>query len=129
MPLVITEIASALESDPDGDLSFVRPSAVTPYRSSRKTVTTRRISSSAEEPAGSSSEEASVATAAATIATSSSSLVGQRHDDGIEAAAQGRGEFVDALVAVVGGRDDIEARTAWTSCPAPEIGRVFSDKT
>ena len=71
-PLVTTEIASAVESVPLGDFSLVLPSAVTPLRSSRKTVTTRRISSSAGFSAGSSSARPSWATRRSTISTSSS---------------------------------------------------------
>jgi hypothetical protein len=76
IPLVITEIASAVESEPDGDLSLVRPSAVRPDRSSRKTVTTRRISSTAAGTCGSSRDEERSATRVVTMFTSSSSLSG-----------------------------------------------------
>ena len=57
---------------PLGDLSFVRPSSVSPLRSSRKTVTTRRISSTAGGTSGSSSARPSSATRRATMSTSSS---------------------------------------------------------
>ena len=59
-----------------GDLSLVRPSSVTPPRSSRKTVTTRRISSAPRGAAGRSSERPSWSTRRATMSTSSSTLAG-----------------------------------------------------
>ena len=73
IPLVITEIASAVDSVPVGDLSLVRPSSVRPLRNSRNTVTTRRISSSAAGTSGSASDRPSCATRRATISTSSTS--------------------------------------------------------
>ena len=69
----------------------------------------RRISSSAGVSAGSSSARPSCATRRWTISTSSSSVVGHRQDDGVEAALQRARQLVDALVAIVGGGDDVEA--------------------
>src|SRR6516165_1348633 len=46
MLLASTEIASAVESTPDGDLSLFLPSSVCPVRSSRKMVTTCSTASS-----------------------------------------------------------------------------------
>jgi hypothetical protein len=74
--LVTTEIASAVDSVPLGDFSFVRPSSVTPPRSSRKMVTTRRISSAPGASCGSSSARPSWDTRRATISTSSSTPAG-----------------------------------------------------
>ena len=41
---MVTAMASAVDSEPDGDFSFSRPSSVWPSRSSRKIVTMRMIS-------------------------------------------------------------------------------------
>ena len=76
MPAVTTEIASAADKVPLGDLSLVLPSSVTPLRSSRMIVTTRRISSSAGRSAGSSSARPSCSVRRLTIFTSSSSESG-----------------------------------------------------
>lgn len=54
MPLLTTEMASAVLRVAVGDLSLVLPSSVMPLRSSRKMVTTRRISSRAGVSPGSS---------------------------------------------------------------------------
>ena len=108
-PLVTTLIASAVESVPDGDLIFVRPSSVTPARSSRKIVTTRRISSSAEVAGGSSSVAPTASRRSRTISTSSSALSGSGQHDGVEAPPHGARQVVDAAVAVVGGGDHVEA--------------------
>ena len=104
-----TEIASAVESVPDGDLSFVRPSSVTPERSSRKIVTTRRISSSAQVAGGSSSVAPIDVQPQLDDLDLLLGAVGQRQHDRVEAAPHGGGELVDAAVAVVGGRDHVEA--------------------
>src|SRR5437764_674936 len=69
-------MASAADMVPLGDLSLVLPSAVTPLRSSRNTVTTRRISSSAGFSAGSCKARPRSATRRDTISTSSSSVSG-----------------------------------------------------
>src|SRR6185437_12812936 len=71
-PLVTTEIASAVDSVPLGDLTLARPSSVTPWRSSRKTVTTRLISSAPCGVSGKPIERPSSATRRATMSTSCS---------------------------------------------------------
>src|SRR5258707_12679983 len=53
MPLVSTLIASAVDSVPVGVFSVVRPSSVSPERSSLKICTTRRTSARAGGSAGS----------------------------------------------------------------------------
>ena len=76
IPLVTTEIASAVDSVPLGDFNLVRPSSVSPLRSSRNTVTTRRISFTAGGRSGSSSALPSSATRRVTMSTSSSNPAG-----------------------------------------------------
>ena len=75
-PLVTTEIASAGDSVPLGDLTLDRPSSVTPWRSSRNTVTTRLISSAPGGVSGSPIERPSWATRRVTISTSCSAESG-----------------------------------------------------
>ena len=104
-----TEIASAVDSVPVGCLRLVRPSSVTPSRSSRKIVTTRRISSAAVGTAGSASAAPSSPTRRATMAISSSAVGRQRQHDRVEPAAQRARQLVDAAVAVVGRGDQVEA--------------------
>lgn len=104
-----TEIASAVDRVPLGDLTLVRPSPVTPSRSSRKTVTTRRISS---RPSGAVEQvegAAHLVDAAGDDVDLGVGGGGQGQYDGVEAAAQGAGELVDPAVAVVGGGDEVEA--------------------
>ena len=108
-PLVTTEIASAVDSVPVGVLRLVRPSAVTPSRSSRKIVTTRRISSAAAGTVGQGQRRAQLGDA---LGDDRHLLLGrrrQRQHDGVEAPAQRARQLVDAAVAVVGRGDQVEA--------------------
>ncbi len=94
---------------PDGDLSLVRPSSVSPARSSRKTVTTRRISSAAAGTSGSSSERPSSADPAGDDVDLFLGVGRHRQHDGVEPSPQRGGELVDAAVPVVRGGDEVEA--------------------
>ena len=108
-PLVTTEIASAVDSVPVGVFRLVRPSAVTPSRSSRKIVTTRRISSDVGRDLGQGQRRAELGDA---LGDDRHLLLGrgrQRQHDRVEAPAQGAGQLVDPPVAVVGRGDEVEA--------------------
>ena len=126
---MITEIASAADSVPDGDLIVVRPSLVTPDRSSRNTVTTRRISSTAAGTAGSSRAEASSATRVETIRTSSSSPLGQRQDHGVEPARRAADRSFTPRSRSLAVAIRLNPLTACTSLPSSGMGSVFSDST
>lgn len=108
-PLVTTEMASAVDSVPLGDFSFVRPSAVMPSRSSRKTVTTRRISSMPSGTVEQVEGAADLVDPARDDVDLGVGALGQRQHHCVEAAAQGAGQVVDPAVTVVGGRDQVEA--------------------
>ncbi|CAM5514562.1 hypothetical protein SMICM304S_08196 [Streptomyces microflavus] len=123
-----TEIASAVESVPEGDLSLVRPSAVTPSRSSRKTVTTRRISESPCGAAGRSSERPIWSTRRETMSTSASGVAGSgrttvlnRRRSALESSLTPRSRSLAVAMT-------LKPRTAWTSCPSSGMGKVFSDR-
>ena len=112
-----------------GDLSVVRRSAVTPERSSRKIVTTRSISDSDSRSAGQLQRlRPSAVDAGADDLDLLLEGVRQRQHDGVEPAAQRRGQVVDALVAVVRGGDDVEAGLRLHL--GVELGdrQVFSDR-
>ena len=78
-------------------------------------------------PAGESARPRA-ATRVRTISTSSLERVGQRQHDGVEAALQGGGQLVDALVAVVGGGDDVEAGLGLHLGVELGDGSVFSER-
>ena len=123
-----TLIASAVESVPDGDLSFVRPSSVTPARSSRKIVTTRRISSSARVAGGSSSVAPTASRRSRTISTSSSALSGsgsttvlKRRRIALERSLTPRSRSLAVAIT-------LKPWTAWISSSSSGIGSDFSDR-
>ena len=127
-PFVTTEIASAVDMVPLGDLSLVRPSAVTPARSSRNTVTTRRISTTAAGTGGSSSARPSDSTRRVTMSTSSSSEAGigsttvlnrRRSADDSSLTPRSR-SFAVAMM--------LNPLRACTSSPNSGMGSVFSDR-
>ena len=77
MPLLMTEMASAVDSVELGDFRrTVLPSSVWPFLSSRKICTTRRTSCSAGGSAGSCSARPCSVTRLVTICTSSSCEAG-----------------------------------------------------
>jgi hypothetical protein len=127
-PLVTTEIASAVESVPDGDLSFVRPSAVAPERSSRNTVTTRRISSPASGSRGSSSAAPSSATRRATISTSACSSAGSGRTTVLNRRRSAADRSLTPRSRSFAVAMTLKPLTACTSMPSSDTGSVFSDR-
>ncbi len=124
-----TEIASAVDSVPDGDLSFVRPSVVTPSRSSRKTVTTRRISAIPSGAGGRSSERPIWSTRRDTMSTSASGVAGsgsttvlKRRRRALDSSLTPRSRSLAVAIR-------LNPRTACTSWPSSGTGSVFSDRT
>ena len=97
-------------------MSLVRPSAVTPSRSSRKTVTTRRISSTPSGAAGRSSERPIWSTRRETMSTSSSGVAGSgsttvlnRRRSALDSSLTPRSRSLAVAMR-------LKPRTAWTSC-------------
>ena len=108
---------------------LVRPSAVTPSRSSRKIVTTRRISSAAAGHVGQGERGAELADAPGDDRHLLVGVGRQRQHDGVEPPAQRARQLVDAAVAVVGGGDEVEAlRPPATSVSSSGTGSTFSDR-
>ena len=126
---MITEIASAVDSVPDGALTAVRPSAVTPDRSSRNTVTTRRISSSAAGTSGSSRAPASSATRVATMRTSSSISAGSGSTTVLNRRRSAEESSLTPRSRSLAVAMTLKPLTAWTSWPSSGTGSVFSDST
>ncbi len=127
-PPVTTEMASAVDRVPEGDLSLVRPSVVTPSRSSRKTVTTRRISSMPSGTAGRSSERPICSTRRATMSTSASGVSGSGSTTVLKRRRRALESSLTPLSRSLAVAIRLKPRTAWTSSPSSGIGSVFSDR-
>src|SRR5579864_7338068 len=84
MPPIITAIASAVESPPDGDFSATLPSSVEPERNSRQIEVLRHLADALDDDRD-----------------FLLGAVGQRQHDDVEATLERGGQFVDTLVAVV----------------------------
>ena len=129
MPPVTTEIASAVESVPLGIFSAVRPSAVTPLRSSRNTVTTRRISSCPAGTAGSSRATPSSPTRRVTISISSSIVAGSGSTTVLKRRRSAALRSFTPRSRSLAVAMTLKPLTACTSLFSSGIGRVFSDST
>ncbi|MNS90953.1 hypothetical protein D3C72_1250250 [compost metagenome] len=129
MPLLMTEMASAVESVEVGDLMRVLPSSVWPLRSSRKICTTRRTSCSAGGSAGSASARPSSPTRLTTICTSSASLDGTGSTTVLKRRLSALDSSFTPLSRLLAVAITEKPRVACTSVPSSGTGRVFSDST
>ena len=126
--MVITEIASAVESVADGDFRLVRWSAVTPERSSRKIVTTRSTSASCSRSAGSRSEAPSDATRWRTMPTSSSRVAGSGRMTVVNRRLRAEDRSLTPLSRLLAVAMTLNPWTACTSVSSSGTGSVFSDR-
>ena len=122
-------MASAVDSVEDGDLMVVRPSSVTPLRSSRNTVTTRRISSSASSSAGSSRAAPSWATRWRTMATSSSGSSGSGRTTTLNRRLSAADSSLTPLSRSLAVAITLKPLRACTSVSSSGMGSDFSDRT
>ena len=129
MPLLTTEIASAVDSVPLGLLSLVLPSSVWPLRSSRKICTTRLTSRSAGGSAGRSSARPISATRLTTIDSSSASLDGTGRITVLKRRFSALDSSLTPLSRLFAVAMTLKPRTACTSLPSSGTGSVFSDST
>ena len=109
-------------------LSLILPSSVTPPRSSRKIVTTRRISSSAGRLGGQLERAPDLGHPLRDDLDLLLGLSGSGRTTVLKRRLSALRQLVDALVAVVGGGDDVEARAPAPRCSSSGIGSVFSDR-
>ncbi len=128
MPLVTTEMASAADKVPLGDLSLVLPSSVTPLRSSRRIVTTRRISSRAGLSPGSSSVAAELLGPPVDDFHFVVERVGHGQDDRIEPAQEALDSSLTPLSRLLAVAITLNPLLACTSVLSSGMGRVFSER-
>ena len=128
MPLLSTEMASAVLIVPVGDLSLVLPSSVCPFRSSRKICTTRRTSCIAGGSAGSSSARPISETRLDTMLISSSSVAGTGRMTVLKRRLSAEDSSLTPLSRLFAVAMRLKPRTACTSSLSSGMGRVFSDR-